>query len=281
MLAQKARSPALEEELIMSNEGMAGMRATMGDVSALIRSLDGSEWTAPSAAAGWTVKDVFTHFGDLLGILTSAIQGELNTDLGIERLNDVNVAAKSAWSPGQVIADLEQHASVVFPMLEALQKEPYASTQAQLLDLGSYPENAIPDMFAFDFYTHLRWDVLAPRGPLTGHDVPEPDEVRLKPAVGWLLGGIPEMQAGLRDSLAKPVMLVLTGPGGGAWQLDPGTALITVTPADPGVLAAARIESTTHAFTAWGSTRLPWREHATVTGDEQTAATFLDALNLV
>ena len=52
MLAQKARSPALEEELTMSNEGMAAMRATTGDVSALVRLLDDSEWTAPSAAAG-------------------------------------------------------------------------------------------------------------------------------------------------------------------------------------------------------------------------------------
>lgn len=36
-----------------------------------------------------------------------------------------------------------------------------------------------------------------------------------------------------------------------------------------------------NAFTAWASTRLPWREHVIVTGDERTAANFLDALNLV
>ena len=89
------------------------------------------------------------------------------------------------------------------------------------------------------------------------------------------------MQAGIRDSLAKPVTLALTGPGGGAWLLDPDTELITVTATDPENAAAARIESTTHAFTAWASTRLPWRDHVTVTGDERIAATFLDALNLV
>jgi hypothetical protein len=143
------------------------------------------------------------------------------------------VAAKSDWSPGQVTADLDRQAEVVLPILESLQEEPNASTQAQLLDLGSYPLHAIPGMFAFDFYTHLRWDILAPRGPLTGHDAPKPDEVRLRPAVGWLLAGIPKMQAGIRDSLAKPVTLVHTGPGGGAWQLDPSTELIAVTPTDP------------------------------------------------
>jgi uncharacterized protein (TIGR03083 family) len=265
----------------MSQEGMAGMRATLGDVSGLISSLGDDEWATPSAAAGWTVKDVFTHFGDLLGILASAIAGTLETDLGIERLNDAHVAAKSSWSPGQVAADLERQATALLPVLESLQEEPNASTQAQLLDLGRYPLHAIPDMFSFDFYTHLRWDVLGPRGPLAGHDVPAPDEVRLKPAVGWLLAGIPKMQARIRDSLANPVTLVLTGPGGGAWQLDPGTELIAVTPADPDSHAATRAESTTHAFTAWASTRMPWRDHVRVTGDERTAATFLDALNLV
>jgi hypothetical protein len=179
------------------------------------------------------------------------------------------------------VADFERRQAALLPQLESLRDEPTASTQAQLLDLGSYPLHAIPDMFSFDFYTHLRWDVLAPRGPLTGHDVPAPDEVRLKPAVGWLLAGIPKMQAGIRDSLAKPVTLALTGPGGGAWLLDPDTELITVTATDPENASAARIESTTHAFTAWASTRLPWRDHVTVTGDESIAATFLDALNLV
>ena len=265
----------------MSYAGMAGMRATLGDVSGLIGALDDGEWATASAAAGWTVKDVVTHFGDLLGILASAIGGTLSTDLGIERLNDAHIAAKSSWSPGQVVADLERQQGALLPQLESLQEEPTASTQAQLLDLGSYPLHAIPDMFSFDFYTHLRWDLLAPRGPLTGHDVPAPDEVRLSPAVGWLLAGIPKMQAGIRDSLAKPVTLALTGPGGGAWLLDPDTELITVTATDPENAAAARIESTTHAFTAWASTRLPWRDHVTVTGDESIAGTFLDALNLV
>ena len=83
---------------------MAGMRATLGDVSGLTGAPDDGEWATPSAAAGWTVKDVVTHFGDLLGILASAIGGALGTDLGIERLNDAHLAAKSPWSPGQVVA---------------------------------------------------------------------------------------------------------------------------------------------------------------------------------
>jgi hypothetical protein len=88
------------------------------------------------------------------------------------------------------------------------------------------------------------------------------------------------MQASLRYSLAKPVTLILSGPGGGSWILDPGDKLITVTAADTDVPTAAVIQSSSHGFTAWSTTRLPWRDHTTMTSDQQTAATFLDALNL-
>lgn len=265
----------------MSKEGMAGFRTTLSDVTAVLRSLDDSEWRAASAAAGWTVKDVATHMGDLIGILVAGIRGELHTDLGIEQLNDAHVAAKSAWSPEQVMADLAEQSEAALPLFESLQEGPTASTESQLLDLGMYPVHAIVDMFSFDFYDHLRWDILAPRGPLSGHHVPAPDEVRLKPAVGWLLGGVPKMQPRLRSSLGKPLTLVLTGPGGGTWSIDPGDTAITVTPAGRDAAGAAVIESTTDEFTAWSTTRLPWREHVTITGDEQAAAAFLDALNLI
>jgi Mycothiol maleylpyruvate isomerase N-terminal domain len=91
------------------------LRATIGDVSALIGALDDGEWNVPSAAAGWTVKGVRTHMGDLLSVLISAIRGESVGDLGIEQLNDAHVAAKSGWSPSQVAADLERQASIGFP----------------------------------------------------------------------------------------------------------------------------------------------------------------------
>jgi uncharacterized protein (TIGR03083 family) len=169
----------------MSFEGMAGMRASLDDVSTLLASLNDDEWNAPSAAAGWTVKDVATHVPDLQNILVTAVQGQLNTDLGIEPLNDARVAAKSSWSPAQVLDDLTRQSAIALPMFEGLQTEPNASTEVQLLDLGTY------------------------------------------------------------------------------------------------VSTAAVIQSTSHEFTAWATTRLPWRDHTTVTGDQQTAATFLDTLNLI
>ena len=97
-------------------------------------------------------------------------------------------------------------------------------------------------MFSFDFYTHLRWDVLAPRGPLTGHDVPAPDEVRLKPAVGWLLAGIPRMQAGIRRS-ARAVAIRLSS-GSRPTRTPPSTTpripAITIEYPTAAIVAAVR-----------------------------------------
>lgn len=146
--------------------------------------------------------------------------------------------------------------------------------------LGTYPLHNMADLCAFDFYAHLRGDILAPRGPLR-HQPPPPDEARLRPAVGWLLAGLPNMQPGLIDSLTGAIQLTLTGPGGGGWMLEPEEGRITVRPVTAHSRAAATVGSTAHDFTAWVTTRSPWRDCTTVTGDHQVADRFLDALNLV
>ncbi|MFI9275692.1 maleylpyruvate isomerase N-terminal domain-containing protein [Kitasatospora sp. NPDC052896] len=265
----------------MSVEGMAGLRVTTDDVLGVLRPLSDDEWTAPSAAAGWSVKDVAAHLADLLGILMAAVRGDvLDTDLGIERLNDLHVSEKADWPPDDVLRDFTRRSAEALTVFGSLQNEPYASTRAPYLDLGTYPLHTMADLCAFDFHDHLRWDVLAPRGPLRSR-LPQPDEVRLRPAVNWLLAGLPNMQPGLVDSLAGPIRLRLTGPGGGESMLDPGRGRITVTRATADPPAAATVESTAHDFTGWATTRLPWRERTTVTGDHEVADHFLDALNLV
>ena len=156
-----------------------------------------------------------------------------------------------------------------------------ASVQTAMLDLGSYPLHAIADMFTFDMTTHFRYDVLAPRGPIT-RELPALDEVRLAPAVSWLLGGIPQMQPGLIGHLSAPLALHLTGPAAQEVIITPDTDAITVRPLDHSVdTAAAMLTSTTADFLAWSTTRLPWRQLVSVDGDTAVAANFLDALNLI
>src|ERR1700758_3832924 len=56
-----------------------------------------------------------------------------------------------------------------------------------MLDLGTYPLHAIADMFTFDMTTHLRYDIIAPRGPIT-RELPPIDNARLTPSMSCLLG---------------------------------------------------------------------------------------------
>jgi hypothetical protein len=66
-------------------------------------------------------------------------------------------------------------------------------------DLGTYPLHAIVDMFSFDITTHLRYDIVQPRGPIEV-SLRRLDERQLGPAVSWLLAGIPRMQCKLPRS---------------------------------------------------------------------------------
>jgi hypothetical protein len=137
----------------------------------------------------------------------------------------------------------------------------------------------LADAYAFDHYCHLRVDLLAPHGPIA-RDVPAADEARLGPAIRWMLTGIPQMQPGLETTLAAPIALALSGPGGGTWRIanDGGSLTLTDGSRDDEV---ATVSSDGHAFVIWGTAREPWRGHCTVTGDESVAATFLDALNVI
>jgi hypothetical protein len=112
------------------------------------------------------------------------------------------------------------------------------------------------------------------------------DDRRLAPSVAWLLGGIPQMQPHLAEHLSAPVALHLTGPGAQAVLITAGedsadAATIVVRPNPASRAGAATAVSTTADFLGWSTTRTPWRDTVTVTGDYAAAENFLDALNLI
>jgi hypothetical protein len=138
----------------------------------------------------------------------------------------------------------------------------------------------LADAYAFDVYCHLRIDVLAPHGPVE-RSLPPADRARLAPAIGWMLAGLPQMQGAAFPMLDRPITLELTGPAEGAWSIVPvGGGVVVV---EPGAAAdsAATVMSSGHDFVLWGTKRVPWQDLATVDGDTELAACFLDALNIV
>ena len=195
----------------MSQLGITGMRCAADDIVAVSSSLSEREWPTPSAAAGWTVHDVVIHAGALLEVLQAAVRGDAMPDTTIEALNDVMVAERRDWDTARTLDNLREQLELALPVFAGLQEEPMASVPTPMFDLGSHPLHSIADMFTFDMTTHLRYDILAPRGPIS-HQLPALDETHLAPSVSWALGGIPTMQPDLAHHLSAPLVLRLTGP---------------------------------------------------------------------
>src|SRR6201998_424832 len=256
------------------------MRAAAGDLVDIGRGLDDTAWQTPSAAAGWSVRDVISHIGCLLELLQAAVRGEAVPDSGIEALNDPMWAERGTWANTRILENVQKQLEQAIETFIPLQDEPMASVEAPMLDLGTYPLHGIADMFTFDMTTHLRYDILAPRGPID-RQLPTLDEPRLGPSVSWLLGGIPKMQADLASHLIAPLALRLTGPAAANILISAEAGIITVNTFRSSDKAAATLTSTTADFLGWSTTRLPWRALVDVAGDDKVAGEFLDAINLI
>ena len=117
----------------------------------------------------------------------------------------------------------------------------------------------MPSAYSFDHYTHIRADLFAPRGPLTGTPPPS-DELRLAPALDWVEAAIAQQNAASVGALNGAMEIVLRGPGARTIQLGSG-----------GV--TARITSDTSAFVLWITARTDWDQvGAQSEGDEEQLA---------
>jgi uncharacterized protein (TIGR03083 family) len=260
---------------------MVGMQLAAQDILAIGEGLDPAQWQLPSAASGWSVQDVVVHTECLLDMLMAAVGGAAVPEIGIEALNDLQVTEQRGRSSAQALESLQQNLDKALEVFARLQDEPMASVETAMLDLGSYPLHSIVDMFTFDLTTHLRYDILAPRGPVDRY-LPPLGEEQLVPAVSWLLGGIPKMQPNLPQHIAAPLALNLTGPAARQVVISVNHGAISVVPqADTDLVAIATITSSTSDFLAWSTTRLPWRALVSIEGDRTAAAAFLDVLNLI
>ena len=264
----------------MSQAGIAGMHAAAGDLLSIGLSLDASEWQTPSAAAGWSVHDVVSHVGCLLELLQAAVRGDPMPDSDLEPLNDEMVAERRGWDTTRTLENVQKQLDQAIRVFVPLQDPPTASVEIPMFDLGIHPLHAIADMFVFDMTTHLRYDILAPRGPIN-RQLPPLDDTRLQPSAAWLLGGIPTMQPDLARHLTAPVALRLTGPGATDVLIGSENGAITLEPLRSTDQPEATLTSTTADLPAWSTTRLSWRTLVTVDGDRRVATEFLDALNLV
>jgi uncharacterized protein (TIGR03083 family) len=263
----------------MSRAGLESVARSIDEVKQVITSLSDEEWARPSGCTGWTVRDLVAHMSsNYKETVDPSPPPPEPLNLPAERLMDVLVDLRDGWTHEQIRDEYLQFCDAALAALGALQDEPLASTVIPLADLGHYPMHQLADAYAFDHYCHLRVDLLAPHGPIE-RDLPPADDALVGPAVGWMLAGIPQMQPGLEQQLTGRIRLVLTGTGGGTWDVArEGDAIVVGAPYGD---ADVTVTSDAHDFVLWGTVRTPWRDACQVAGDDAVAATFFDALNIV
>lgn len=270
----------------MTDLAVTALRGLIDDVAALGTSLTSAEWDAPSACAGWAVRDVYAHMAWVHHALGDPASEPWPALVEPEPENEEPVARRREWKASEV---LDEYLDYAPRATEWLAGEQHRDEATSFGALGTHPAHFIADCIAFDHLLHLHEDLLAPFGPLV-RERPAVDETRLIPAVGWITAGLSRQAnaAQIRRQLSAPLALRLDGAGGGTWLLEPGSSGVggaidgrRVEPAEA-EHAATTVTSTTEMFVSWATKRRDWRRCGVrITGDDALAAGVLDAVHVV
>src|SRR5918997_3806101 len=199
---------ARRKDPLMTPAAVEALRADREALSTLAQSFSDDGWATPSRCEGWTVRDLLAHMTQLFRqVVDPASLPPGHPSGSVERTQDVWVAALRDVPVQQVLDDYRALGEKAIAALAGLQGN---DTPLDLGELGTHPIHLVANAFAFDHYTHIRVDLLAPTGPLD-RPAPPADEPQLTAVTDWIVAGLPQMSPA---AAAEPVELVLTGPGG-------------------------------------------------------------------
>jgi uncharacterized protein (TIGR03083 family) len=231
------------------------IRADRAAVIGICSGLTAEQWRAPSGCAGWTVQDLVTHLGNLFWLVVDGAHLPDTSGVPTERAQEIGVEARRGLTAADVLADYEKVSEAGLTRLAEL-----AALDAELPlgeDFGTYSTRVLPCAYVFDHYTHIRADLFAPRGPLTGEPPPS-DELRVVPTLDWIEAALPQQNR----SAASQCRLEIQVTGTGARRITFGTGQ-----------SAATVCSDAPALVRWITGRGDWTDlGAGVAGDEQALA---------
>jgi uncharacterized protein (TIGR03083 family) len=237
---------------------IAALEADRNELLRIGTTLDESGWQAPSGCPGWSVQDLVSHMGALFWAVVDPSVLPDTTGFGTEAAQEVYVQARRSRRAAEVLDD---YAAVSEKAIAALAGFADADFEVPLGDLGTYPAAVLPSAFCFDHYTHIRADLFAPRGPLSG-PLPPADELRLQPTLEWIEAALPQQNRSLVDGLAGTAEIVITG-----------TAARVIRLGSPDGPISARVSSDADACVRWITQRASWEDvRALAEGDDAILA---------
>jgi len=260
IVTQKARNAEKAQNAQKAIEALAADREALLKIGA---GLGETEWASESGCPGWSVRDVVGHLGALYWMVVDPSTLPDVSDLPTERAADVFVEQRRSWTAAEVLADYESVSTRGLTVLESLADQDFS---VPLGDLGTYRASVIPNAFAFDHFVHIRSDLFAPRGPLTGAPPPS-DELHLGPALDWVEAALPQQNAPALAGLGAAVEIDLSGPGARLIRLGSGEA-------------ASRVRSETDTFVRWVTQRTTWAAAGVASSGDEGDLTIARSLRV-
>jgi hypothetical protein len=237
------------------------------------------DWSAPSRAAGWRVRDVVAHWGGTCRGLFGKHAITLVFSDDTEQTNEDLLAPRRTWPTDRVLNEFAKWSRTFIAAASVANQPVVGSAPLRVGSLGRYPMRMLAPMLVFDWHTHLTYDV----APALNKPAPAIDDNRLAVTLEWMLTGLEQMNRDQMRWLDKSLTLALTGPAGGNWRIDPaGKGRLAVTESTDTTSAAATITGVSTDFPSWATNRLSWRTAGlTIAGDTDYAEKFLDALHII
>jgi uncharacterized protein (TIGR03083 family) len=236
-------------------DAIDAIRAERAALIGICTGLTAEQWRAPSGCAGWTVQDLVTHLGNLFWLVVDGSHLPDTSAVPTERAQEIGVEARRGLSAAAVLADYEQVSETGLTKLAELAALDVEVPLGE--DFGTYSTRIAPCAYVFDHYIHIRADLFAPRGPLTGEPPPS-DDLRVVPTLDWIDAALPQQNR----SAVGECTLEIQVTGTGARQIKFGTGQ-----------PMATISSDAGALVRWITGRGDWADLGVqAAGDDQALA---------
>jgi Mycothiol maleylpyruvate isomerase N-terminal domain len=119
--------------------------------------LSDDDWSTPSQAAGWRVRDVIAHMGATCRGLFSRLAITLLFSDDTEQTNEELLAPRRAWPAHRVLDEFARWSMAFIAAASAAGQPLLGSTPLRVGSLGRYPLQKLASMLVFDWHTpHLR-----------------------------------------------------------------------------------------------------------------------------